>query len=151
MNKLCDTVFKLALPVAEKIGLEIWDVEFVKEGGEHYLRVFIDKEGGVSIDDCEAFSRAFDKILDEEDPVDSSYIFEVSSAGLERRLTCDFHFKRYMGSAVVLKTFAPRNGKKEFEGVLSGYDGGDVTLSLDGAEETFEKKEIAAVRLRIEF
>lgn len=151
MNKLCDTVFKLASPVADSMGLEIWDVEFVKEGGEHYLRVFIDKADGVSIDDCEKFSRAFDKVLDREDPIDTSYIFEVSSAGLERRLFRDSDFERYMGSAVTLKTFAPKDGRKEFAGTLSAYDGGDVTLSLDDGEKTFEKKEIASVRLRAEF
>ncbi len=133
------------------MGLEIWDVEFVKEGGEHYLRVFIDKADGVSIDDCEKFSRAFDKVLDREDPIDTSYIFEVSSAGLERRLFRDSDFERYMGSAVTLKTFAPKDGRKEFAGTLSAYDGGDVTLSLDDGEKTFEKKEIASVRLRAEF
>ena len=141
----------LALPVAEKFGLEIWDIEFVKEGGEHYLRVYIDKDGGVDINDCESFSRAFDKILDEADPIDVSYIFEVSSAGLERRLYRPSDFEKYMGSPVTLKTFSPKNGKKEFLGNLSSYDNGSVTLSDDGETVLFEKKEIASVRLRVEF
>lgn len=151
MNKITETVTSLAAPVAEKFGLEIWDVEFVKEGGEHYLRVYIDSEKGVTIDDCENFSRAFDKILDEADPIDTSYIFEVSSAGLERRLYRPSDFEKYMGSAVTLKTFSPKNGKKEFLGNLSAYENGNVTLSVDGEELLFEKKEIASVRLRVEF
>ena len=151
MNKITETVTALAVPVAEKFGLEIWDVEFVKEGGEHYLRVYIDSEKGVDINDCENFSRAFDKILDEADPIDTSYIFEVSSAGLERRLYRPSDFEKYMGSAVTLKTFSPKNGKKEFLGNLSAYENGSVTLSIDGEEVFFEKKEIASVRLRVEF
>lgn len=151
MNKITETITALAAPVAEKLGLEIWDVEFVKEGGEHYLRVYIDRESGVSIDDCESFSRAFDKILDDADPIETSYIFEVSSAGLERRLYRPSDFEKYMGASVTLKTFSPKNGKKEFFGNLAAYDNGNVTLSLDGEETAFEKKEIASVRLRVEF
>lgn len=151
MNKITETITSLASPVAEKLGLEIWDVEFVKEGGEHYLRVYIDREGGVSIDDCESFSRAFDKILDDADPIDTSYIFEVSSAGLERRLYRPSDFEKYMGASVTLKTFSPKNGKKEFFGNLAAYDNGNVTLSQNGEETSFEKKEIASVRLRVEF
>lgn len=151
MNKITETITALAAPVAEKLGLEIWDAEFVKEGGEHYLRVYIDRESGVSIDDCESFSRAFDKILDDADPIDTSYIFEVSSAGLERRLYRPSDFEKYMGASVTLKTFSPKNGKKEFFGNLAAYDNGNVTLSLDGEETAFEKKEIASVRLRVEF
>lgn len=151
MNKITETITSLASPVAEKLGLEIWDVEFVKEGGEHYLRVYIDREGGVSIDDCESFSRAFDKILDDADPIDTSYIFEVSSAGLERRLYRPSDFEKYMGASVTLKTFSPKMGKKEFFGNLRGYDNGNVTLSQSGEETVFEKKEIASVRLRVEF
>lgn len=151
MNKITETITALAAPVAEKLSLEIWDVEFVKEGGEHYLRVYIDRENGVSIDDCESFSRAFDKILDEADPIDTSYIFEVSSAGLERRLYRPSDFEKYMGSPVTLKTFSPKMGKKEFCGELRGYESGNVTLVLNGEDTVFEKKEIASVRLRVEF
>jgi len=141
----------LAIPVAEGFGLKIWDVEFVKEGGERYLRVYIDKEGGVDINDCESFSRAFDKVLDDEDPIDESYIFEVSSAGLERRLYRQSDFEAYMGSLVTLKTFSPKDGKKEFVGNLAAYADGDVTLDIDGEAVVFTKKEVANVRLRVEF
>ncbi len=151
LNRVSDIVMALAAPVAESMGLSVWDVEFVKEGGERYLRVYIDKADGVSIDDCEKFSRAFDTILDEEDPIPESYIFEVSSAGLERRLYRPSDFEAYMGSPVTLKTFAVRDGKKEFEGTLSGYNDGDVTIDIDGSNVTFTKKEIAMVRLRVEF
>ncbi len=151
LNRITETVTALAAPVAEELGLKIWDVEFVKEGGEKYLRVYIDKESGVGIDDCEAFSRAFDKVLDEADPIDESYIFEVSSAGLERKLYRPSDFEAYMGSAVTLKTFSPKNGKKEFLGELAGYNNGDVILNIDGEQITFTKKEIASVRLRVEF
>ncbi len=151
LSKITDDVAKIAAPVAEKLGLRIWDVEFIKEGGERYLRIFIDKSGGVGIEDCEAFSRAVDKLLDELDPIDESYIFEVSSAGLERRLSRPSDFEEYMGSAVTLKTFSPRDGKKEFWGNLASYENGDVTLDVDGEAVTFGKKEIASVRLRVEF
>lgn len=151
LNRISDVITELAIPVAKELGLSIWDVEFVKEGGERYLRVYIDKENGVSIDDCEKFSRAFDVVLDEADPIAESYIFEVSSAGLERRLYRPSDFEAYMGSAVTLKTFAVRDGKKEFLGNLSGYNDGDVTIDIEGKSETFTKKEIATVRLRVEF
>ena len=151
LNKVTEIVTSLAIPVAEELGLRIWDVEFVKEGGERYLRVYIDKEGGVDINDCESFSRVFDKVLDDKDPIAESYIFEVSSAGLERRLYRPSDFESYMGSAVTLKTFSPKNGKKEFWGNLAAYANGDVTLSVDGENITFAKKEIASVRLRVEF
>ena len=152
LNKLTETITALATPVAESLGLEIWDVDFVKEGGERYLRVYIDREEGVSIDDCERFSRTFDKILDEADPIAESYIFEVSSAGLERRLYRPSDFERYMGSPVTLKIFSPKDGRKEFCGNLASYsDDGAITLLADGEELSFEKKEIASVRLRVEF
>ena len=151
VKKITEEIMALAAPVAEKLGLKIWDVEFVKEGGEKYLRVYIDKDGTVDINDCESFSRAFDKILDSEDPIDESYIFEVSSAGLERRLYRASDFETYMGSAVTLKTFSPKDGKKEFLGDLSSYNDGDITLLVSGEEITFTKKEVASVRLRVEF
>ncbi len=151
LSRITDEVAAVSAPVAERLGLSIWDVEFVKEGGERYLRIFIDKKGGVGIEDCEAFSREVDRLLDELDPIEESYIFEVSSAGLERKLSRPSDFEEYMGSPVTLKTFLPRGGNKEFCGVLAGYENGDVTLDIDGASEKFTKKEIASVRLRVEF
>lgn len=151
MRKVCEVIEELALPVAERFNLSIWDVEFVKEGGQHYLRVFLDKEGGVDINDCEAFSRAFDPILDEEDPIAESYVFEVCSAGLERTLKRPRDFEAYIGHLVEVRTFAPRNGTREFVGTLVGYNDGTVTLKIGDNTEEFTKKEIATARLRVEF
>lgn len=150
MQKVCDIVARLAEPVVQSAGCTLWDVEFVREGGQHFLRLYIDKEGGVSIDDCEAVSRGMDPVLDDADPISCSYIFEVSSAGAERALKRPSDFEAYMGSLVAVKTFAPIDGSKEFVGTLSAYAQGDVTISTDAGERTFAKKDIAIVRLRVE-
>ena len=150
MSKLIDTVTSLAAPVAANHGCELWDVEYVKEAGTWYLRVYIDCEGGVSIDQCEAVSRELDPILDEKDIIPGAYTFEVSSAGAERQLKRPSDFERFMGSLVEVKLYKVKDGKKEFVGNLRGYDGGNVTVELpSGNELTFEKNEVANVRLRI--
>ena len=150
MNKIAQRVYDLALPVAEKMGLDIWDVEYIKEAGEWYLRVYIDKaEGGVFINDCEAFSREMDPILDAEDPIDGSYVFEVSSAGAERQLKRPSDFERFMGSNVEVKLYKAVEGRKSYQGVLKGYDEGKVTVDVAGIEMSFEKELVAAVRLRV--
>ena len=152
MSKITDTVLALAQPVVEAEGCEIWDVEYVKEAGAWYLRVYIDKAGGVSIDDCEAVSRPLSDALDEADPIEGSYTLEVSSAGAERPLKRPSDFERFLGSPVLVKTYKPKDGRKEFAGVLSGYDNGAVLLDMGGAEPLrFEKPELALVRLRVEF
>ena len=152
MSKITDAVTALAQPVAEQLGCAIWDVEFVNEAGTRFLRVYIDKEGGVSIQDCEDFSRALDPVLDEADPIPESYVFEVSSAGCERQLKRPGDFARFMGSPVLVKTYRNRDGRKEFAGVLAGYEDGDVLLDMGGAEpERFAKADVAMVRLRVEF
>lgn len=151
MQKVCEIVARLAEPVAESLSLSIWDVEFVKEGGQHYLRIYLDREGGVTIDDCEALSRAMDPILDREDPIAESYVFEVCSAGMERTLKRPRDFEMYIGHLVEIRTFAPRDGKREFIGTLTGYQDGTVTLRIGDQTEEFAKKEIALARLRIEF
>ncbi len=150
MSKITDTVSALAAPIVEKQGCELWDVEFVREAGEWFLRVYIDKEGGVSIDDCEAVSRALDPLLDEADPIEQSYTFEVSSAGLERALKRPTDFQRFMGSLVAVKLYKAADGAKEYVGTLRGYDGGAVTVETKtGETRTFEKTEVASVHLRI--
>lgn len=146
--KLIDTISELVAPILDELNLALWDVEFVKEGGEHYLRIYIDKQGGVAISDCEAVSRKMDALLDEVDPISEPYIFEVSSAGIERRLRKPSHFEDNIGSMVLLRTYSPKNGKKEFIGKLNAYHNGDVVLD-DG--EGFGKNEIALVRLYVEF
>ena len=151
MSKVTERVQALAEPVVREEGCSLWDVEYVREAGQWYLRVLIDKEGGVDILDCEAISRRVSDLLDEADPIESSYIFEVGSAGAERALKRPSDFERFMGSPVTLKTYKPKNGRKEFAGTLAAYDGGAVELAVGGETLRFEKEEIALVRLRVEF
>ena len=149
--KVTEVVAKLAEPVVKAQGCELWDVEYVREGSDYFLRLYLDKEGGVDICDCEAISRAMDPILDEADPIANSYIFEVCSAGLERALKRPSDFERFMGSAVTVKLYRPRNGLKEIPCVLTGYDNGRITVTAGKETITFEKSEVALVRLRVEF
>ncbi|OUQ82299.1 ribosome maturation factor RimP [Flavonifractor sp. An100] len=147
MAKVTDTVAALAAPFVEAAGCSLWDVEYVKEAGEWFLRVYIDKEGGVSIDDCEAVSRPLSDKLDETDPIEGSYTFEVSSAGADRPLKKPEHYAQFQGAEVEVKLYRPRDGQKNVVGLLTAYQDGDVTLDMKGTPVTFEKKEIALVRL----
>ena len=147
MAKVTDTVTALALPVVEGAGCSLWDVEYVKEAGQWFLRVYIDKEGGVSIDDCEAISRPLSDLLDQADPIEGSYTFEVSSAGADRALKKRSHFAAFLGAEVEVKLYRPREGRKEFVGVLKDFQGGNVTLEIDGNQTVFTKQEIALVLL----
>jgi ribosome maturation factor RimP len=149
--KITEKVTQMALPVVEAHGCTLWDVEYVREGSEYFLRLYLDKEGGVDINDCEAISRAVDPILDEKDPIQGSYHFEVCSAGLERALKRPSDFERFMGSAITVKLYRPRNGLKEIPCVLKGYEEGKVTVEAGKETITFEKSEVALVRLRVEF
>lgn len=149
MSKVTEAVWALAQPVAEELGCEVWDIEYVKEAGNYYLRIYIDKETGVSIGDCEQLSRAMDDILDEQDPIPTSYIFEVSSAGAERRLYRPSDFERFLGHTVEVKLYQSVNGEKSFIGVLSQYCDGAVTIQIEDAIHCFSKEQIAQVRLRI--
>lgn len=150
MNKIAQKVYELSLPVAEKLGVEIWDVEYLKEAGEWFLRVYIDRrDGGVFISDCENFSREMDPILDAADPIEGSYVFEVSSAGAERQLKRPGDFERFMGENVEVKLYKAVEGRKSWQGTLSGYDDGRVTIDVSGTELSFEKDIVAAVRLRV--
>ena len=149
--KITELVASLAEPVVRSHGCELWDVEYVREGSDYFLRLYLDKEGGVNIDDCEAISRALDPILDEEDPIPESYHFEVCSAGLERVLKRPSDFERFMGEPVMVKLYRPRNGLKEIPGILRGYENGCVTVEAGKETITFQKSEVALVRLRVEF
>ncbi len=149
--KVTDQVTEFAGPVVESFGCQLWDVEYVREGSERYLRVYIDKDGGVDIDDCEKIHRALDPILDEKDPIAESYHFEVCSAGLERALKRPSDFARFINAPVLVKLYRPRNGLKEISGVLRGYEEGRVTVEAGNESITFEKSEVALVRLRVEF
>ena len=151
MAKVTELVTKLALPVVEEAGCELWDVEYVREAGTWFLRIYIDKEGGVDILDCENVSRQVSDLLDEADPIEGSYTLEVSSAGAERPLKRPGDYERFMGSPVAVKLYKAKNGRKEFAGVLAGYENGDVTITVGDAAMTFAKDEVALCRLRIEF
>ena len=147
MAKVTDVVAQLAAPVVEQAGCSLWDGEYVKEAGEGFLRVYIDKEGGISIDDCEAVSRPLSDLLEEADPIEGSYTFEVSSAGADRVLRKPENFAQEQGQEVEVKLYRPRDGRKDFVGMLQSWRDGDVTLDVGGEPITFEKKEIALVRL----
>ena len=149
MSKITDRVWTLAKPVVEEAGCTLWDVEYVREAGSWYLRVFIDKEGGVSINDCEAISRRLDPILDEEDPIPDSYVFEVGSAGAERELKRPGDFQQFMGSQVEVRLYQPLDGRKVFVGTLAGYDNGDVTVTVGKNDMRFLKAQVALVKLHI--
>ena len=151
MAKVTDLVAKLAAPAVEAAGCELWDVEYVREAGSWYLRLYIDKEGGVDILDCEKISREVSDLLDEADPIEGSYTFEVSSAGAERALKRPGDFARFMGSPVAVKLYRARDGRKEFAGVLAGYEDGNITITVGDAAITFAKEEVALCRLRSEF
>lgn len=150
MSKITETVWQLAEPVARENGVELWDVEFVKEAGTQYLRVYIDKPEGICVDDCEAVSRALDPILDEADPIPCSYVFEVASAGIDRKLKRPSDFEKFMGSQVEIKLYQALNGRKVYVGELAGYDQGNVTVLVNGKELELKKPMIAQVRLYVE-
>ena len=149
--KITDQVAAFAQPIVEAQGCSLWDVEYVREGSDYILRLYIDKEGGVDISDCEAVSRAVDPILDERDPIPGSYQFEVCSAGLERPLKRPGDFQQFLGSPVTVKLYRPHNGLKELPGILRGYEDGKVTIEAGKETITFEKSQVALVRLRVEF
>ena len=141
----------LLKPITDELGFEIVDVEFVKEGNDYYLRSYIDKEGGVNIDDCEKVSRAFNDILDKEDYIEETYIFEVSSPGLGRKLKKDIHFEKAIGESVDIKTFKPIDKQKEFTGILKAFDQNTVTITVEDKETVFNRKDIAIIKLSLDF
>lgn len=143
---------ELITPLIDAEGFELVDVEYVKEGADWYLRVYIDKDGGITVNDCEKISRAFNEILDREDYIDDAYIFEVSSPGLLRPLKKDKDYQRNLGKLLEVKLFAPLNGVKEFEAELKNYDKESATLVMDDdTEVTVKRSEISLIRPAIEF
>ena len=148
--KVTEQVAAFAQPIVENLGCKLWDVEFVREGSEQFLRLYLDKDGGVDIEDCERIHRAVDPVLDEQDPIQTSYHFEVCSAGLERALKRPSDFEQFMGSPILIKLYRPKNGLKEFPAVLRGYEDGRITAEAGTELITFEKSEVALVRLRVE-
>ena len=149
--KVTDQVTQFAKPIVEENGCSLWDVEYVREGSERFLRLYVDKPGGVDINDCEKIHRAVDPVLDEQDPISESYHFEVCSAGLERALKRPSDFEQFMDSPITVKLYRPRNGLKELPGILRGYQEGRITVEAGKETITFEKSEVALVRLRVEF
>lgn len=141
-------VWEIVEPYAEELGLRIWDVRFLKEGASWYLRIFIDKDGGVGIDDCVNLSHAIDKPLDESDPIEQAYFLEVSSPGVERDLVRDEHFAAYIGEKVKVKMIRPVDGKREFAGILEMYEDGNITVRMnDDSTLTFTKKEASWIKV----
>lgn len=141
----------LLTPIVEGFGFELVDVEYVKEAGNWYLRGYIDKPGGITVNDCEQVSRMFSDKLDEDDFIEDSYIMEISSPGLDRPLKKEKDFIRSMGKMVEIRTYRPIEKQKEFCGVLTAYDSDSVTIDEEGQIRVFDKKEIALIRLAIEF
>lgn len=150
-KKITQRVWELAQPVVEGFGLKLWDVEYVREGADWFLRLYIDKDSPVDISDCEKVSRAMDPILDREDPIPDSYNFEVCSAGCERVLKRPSDFQQFLGSPALVKLYRPREGRKEYVGVLQGHEDGTTILEVDGKQMEFTPEETALVRLYAEF
>ena len=152
-KNVASAVRELVTPVAEEMGYYIWDVEFVKEGADKYLRITIDNEEGITIDDCEKFHRAIDPVLDEADPISEAYILEVSSPGIERELKCDDHIFACVDWDVEVKLYAPdEKGRKILKGVLGGLDDeGRILVKVGEEELALERKSVAKVRTTYDF
>ncbi len=141
----------LLAPIVERFGVEIYDIEYLKEGSDWYLRVYIDKPEGVNINDCENVSRALSDELDREDFIQDAYILEVSSPGLGRALKKDKHLEKSLGEEVEIKTYKPIDKCKEFQGILKAYDNDTITITINEEEKIFARADIAIIRLALDF
>lgn len=151
MAKIADEVAGMAQPLAQDLGLDVWDVEYVKEGGQMILRVYIDREDRpITHEDCEAMSRRLDEELDKRDLIAGAYCLEISSPGAERPLRTERDFERFRGQQVLVKTFAPVSGKKEWKGELLGVTDADLRLQGPKGEMTFSRDQVSLVRLTID-
>ena len=151
-KNVASLVKELITPMADEMGYYLWDGEFVKEGADKYLRITIDNEDGITIEDCEKFHRAIDPLLDEADPISEAYILEVSSPGIERELKTPMHIEACEGWDVEIKLYAPKNGSKAFRGVLGGYDeDGNIVLEIGESKEVFKPDEIAKIATYYDF
>ena len=148
---IANYVEELVMPIIDEGNFELVDVEYVKEGANWYLRVYADKEGGINIDDCVTISRALEAKLDEKDVIEDAYILEVSSPGLGRQLKKDRDYKRPLGDEIEFKLYKARNKQKEFEGILKDFDEHTFTITLDGEDVVFDRKDIAMMRLAVHF
>ena len=146
------TIEELVQPIVDARNIEIVDIEYVKEAGQFYLRIYLEKEGGITLDDCAEVSRELNPILDEKDPIKDNYFLEVCSPGLDRPLKKDKDFERYKGRDVEIKLYKPMNGSKQFEGELVGLtEDNNIKVIIDGEEVDFTRKEVALIRLAIKF
>ena len=146
------TIEEIVQPIVDAKNFEIVDIEYVKEAGEYYLRVYLDKEGGISLSDCEVVSRELSEILDKKDPIKDNYFLEVSSPGLDRPLKKEKDFVKYQGRDVEIKLYKPINGSKMHEGELVGLtEDKNIKVIIDGEEVDFTRKEVALIRLAIKF
>ena len=150
-KNIAKTVWELIEPVAEELSLMLWDVEFVKEGARRVLRVTIDSDEGITIDDCERMHRAIDPLLDEADPIDTAYDLEVSSPGIERELRTDMHVDLSVGELVELRFFTPVDGQKSKQGILAGREGDAVLVEIDGKICSFPRASVAKLSTVYEF
>ena len=149
MSKVEKTVWEAVEPIVESFGCSIYDVEYVKEGQNYFLRIFIYKEGGVSTDDCEKVSRAVDPVLDELDPIENAYYLEISSPGLDRKLSRKEHFESALGKSIDIKLFSPIDGSKEITGILKSFDGNIISVETDSGIIEIEKQKASVVRLTV--
>lgn len=149
MAKVTELTHELATPIAAENGCSIWDVEYVKEAGTWFLRVYIDKEGGVDTNDCEAISRPLSDKLDEVDPIEGSYTLEISSAGIDRVLKKPEHFAQFLNAEVEIKLYRPLEGRKDHVGKLISYADGDITIETASGPLLFPKKDVALARLYV--
>ena len=150
--KITQQVWEFSEPVVQAHGCSLWDVEYIREGGEWFLRLYIDKEGGITVNDCEAVAREMNEILDREDFVEDSYVFEVSSPGLGRPLKKEKDYVRNMGKEIEIRTYRAIDRCKEFTGILKAYDDTSVTIADENDKETtFLKTDIALIRQAIDF
>ncbi len=149
-KSIIQTVTELATPLAEQLGYILWDIEYVKEGGKQVLRFTIDKEGGVGIEDCERFHRAFDVLIDEADPIEDSYTLEVSSPGIERELKYNWHFNACIGQTVQIKLYKPVDNQKVFVGVLKDY-GDNIVIDCNGKDTVFPCTDVAKANIYFDF
>lgn len=151
-GRIVAAVTEVVTPIAEELGYIVWDVEYVKEGADYILRITIDKDGGITIDDCEKFTRAVDEPLDRADPIENAYMLEVSSPGVERSLSRAEHFEYCIGEKVEIKLFAPMDNCKVFTGVLIKYDcDGTVHLDVGGVDRAIPRDAIAKARTLFDF
>jgi len=151
MSKITDMLAEISAPAISELGLTLWDVEYVKEAGDWYLRLYVDAPDGADMERCEKLARALNPLLDEHEDMfpDSGYMFEVSSAGAERKLKRPSDFEKFIGSKVEIKLYKTKYNKRDHIGTLEGYSEGKITLDVNGEKLDFEKQEIANARLRI--